>query len=65
MDSMNAALQSGYRVVAAVVGYHHVFKSARFGKTACHGKHYAVAERDDGRFHVFVIVIPFGNLFGT
>ncbi len=47
-------------MVAAVVGHQHMFKLVAFGYTDSYAQHDAVAERNDGRFHVVLVVIAFG-----
>ena len=53
-----------YRVVAAVVGYQHMVQIVALGYSAGYGKHYAVAKRNYGRFHVFIIVVALRNVVG-
>ena len=45
------------RMVAAVIGDEYLAQLSAFGKPAGHRKHDAIAERHDGRFHVFGLVV--------
>ena len=45
------------RMVAVMVGDENLAQLPAFGETTGHGKHDAVAERHDGRFHVFGLVV--------
>ena len=45
------------RMVAAVIGDEYLAQLSAFGKPAGHGKHDAIAERHDGRFHVFGLIV--------
>ena len=48
-------------VVACMVGDEHRFQSPALSQSAGDGKHDAVAEGDYRRFHVLVLIVPFGN----
>lgn len=52
-------------VVARMVGEHHGGEAAALGESGGHGEHDAVAEGHDGRAHIVVGVMPFGDGVGA
>ena len=51
-----------YRMVASMVGQHHLLQAPAFSESGRDGKHDAVAKRNYGRLHVVVGIVTLGNL---
>jgi len=54
-----AAAIGVYCMVSGMVGNHDAVQAVAFSESGSGRKHYAVAERHDGRFHVVEVVVAF------
>ena len=52
-------------VVAAVVGYHDMFQAMGFGQSEGYGENDTVAEGDDGRAHILIVIVTLGDIVGS